>query len=104
MAGHQTLFIARTRNAFFSKPYPAPILLIAILSTQTIAALFVGFGIIVTAIPWAYIGLIWAYTLVWMFIADGIKVLLYRHLDFTSTRHQKFLKTIKESFQSRSSK
>ncbi len=100
VAGHQTLFIARTRNAFFSKPYPAPILLVSILSTQLIAALFVGFGIFVTAIPWSYIGLIWAYTLVWMFIADMVKVLLYRHLDFTSTHHQKFLKTIKESFHS----
>lgn len=104
VAGHQTLFIARTRNAFFSKPYPAPILLSSILTTQLIAALFVGFGIFVTAIPWSYIALIWAYTLVWMFIADGVKVLLYRHLDFMSTHHQKFLKTIKESFLSHFSK
>lgn len=84
VAGHQTLFVARTRNAFFAQPYPAPILLVAILLTQLIAALFVGFGIFVTAISWAYIGLIWVYALIWMFIADGIKILLYRHLDFAA--------------------
>ena len=101
VAGHQTLFIARTRGAFYSKPYPAPILWIAILSTQVLAALFVASGLFVTALPWKYIGLIWGYTLVWMFIADRVKILLYRHLDFTSTGHQKFLKTIRSSFFSR---
>lgn len=97
VAGHQTLFIVRTRNAFFSKPFPAPILLVSILSTQLIAALFVGLGIFVTAISWSYIGLIWAYTLVWMFIEDGVKMLLYRHLDFTGRHHQEFLQSVKKS-------
>ncbi len=100
VAGHLTLFIARTKNTFFSKPYPAPILLISILATQVIAALFVGFGVFVTAISWEYIGLIWAYALTWMFIEDGIKVLLYRHLDFRGSHHQKFLRKIKEPFRS----
>lgn len=98
VAGHQTLFVTRTKNAFYSKPYPAPILLTAILSTQVIAALFVGFGIFVEAIPWTHILLIWAYTLGWMFIADRVKIIAYRHLDFMSQHHQKFLQTIKESF------
>lgn len=101
VAGHQTLFITRTRNAFFRKPFPSPILLIAILTTQLFAALIVGCGIIVTAIPWTYIGLLWAYTLVWMFIEDGVKILMYRHLDFSGGHHQKFLKTIRASFHSR---
>lgn len=101
VAGHQTLFITRTRSAFYSKPYPAPILLAAILTTQLIAALFVGFGIYLTPIPWKYIGLIWIYTLIWMFIADRVKIMLYRHLDLTSGHHQKFLERIKQSFQLR---
>ena len=42
VAGHLTLFVARTRKPFFSKPYPAPILLAAILGTQAIAAAIVG--------------------------------------------------------------
>lgn len=100
IAGHQMLFITRTKNAFFSHPYPAPILLGAILTTQVIAALFVGLGIFVTAIPWSYIGLIWAYTLVWMWIEDRAKIMLYRHLDFKNQHPQQFLKTIKKSMHS----
>ena len=84
MAGHQTLFVARTKHAFFAKPYPSPILFTAILATQSIAAMIVGFGILVTAIPWIYIVYLWLYTLMWMFIADGVKNMLYRYLDRNS--------------------
>jgi len=64
----------------------------------------VGLGIFVTAVPWSYIGLIWAYTLVWMFIEDGIKLAVYRYLDFTGTHHKRFLGEIKRSLFSHSTK
>ncbi len=104
VAGHQTLFVARSKKAFFSKPYPSWILLTAIISTQIVAALIVGVGIFMTAIPWKYIGIIWIYALIWMFIADGIKILCYKHLNFESKHHKKFLKTLKESFKFRFTK
>jgi H+-transporting ATPase len=53
VAGHLTLFVARTRRPFLSKPYPAPVLLIAILATQAVAALIVGFGFLVAPISWS---------------------------------------------------
>ena len=81
MAGHQTLFVARTKRAFFLKPYPSPILLTAILTTQLAAALIGGFGIIITLIPWSLIGCLWIYTLIWMFLSDSIKILLYRRMN-----------------------
>ncbi len=77
MAGHQTLFVARSKRALFAKPYPSLILFSAIMITQIIAALIVGFGILITPIPWKYIAYLWLYTLVWMFIADGVKNILY---------------------------
>ena len=80
VAGHQTLFVVRSKYAFFSKPYPSPILLSAILTTQAIAALIVGFGFLVTPIPWTYVLYIWIYATVWMFIADGIKNMLYQYM------------------------
>ena len=80
IAGHQTLFIARAKHAFFAKPYPSPILFSAILITQIIAALIVGFGVLVAPVPWIYIGYLWLYTLFWMFIEDGVKNILYRYL------------------------
>lgn len=80
IGGHETLFVVRNRKAFYRKPYPSPILLIAILSTQVFAALLVGFGWFVPAVSWGYIGLLWLYTLIWMFIEDRVKILLHKRL------------------------
>jgi len=79
LAGHQTLFVARSRRAFWTKPYPAPILITAIIGTQFLATLLVGFGIFLPQLSWIYIGWIWIYAWTWMLIADRIKVLVYKH-------------------------
>jgi len=81
IAGHLTLMVTRSRRFFLSAPYPAPILLFAIIGTQTISTLIAGMGWFVTAIPWGYVGLIWAYCLAWVFVNDGIKLWVYRHLE-----------------------
>ncbi len=96
VAGHLTLFVARTRKPFLTKPYPAPILLTAILSTQAIAAMIVGFGWLVTPIAWKYVGFVWLYCLVWIFIEDWAKLHVYRHLELASKQHRKFLERIQE--------
>lgn len=95
VAGHLTLFVARTRKPFLTRPYPAPILLTAILGTQGIAALIVGFGILVTPIAWKYVGFVWIYCLIWVFIEDWAKLRVYRHLEFNTRRHRQFLERIK---------
>jgi H+-transporting ATPase len=97
LAGHLSLLVARTRKPFWSKPHPAPILLGAILATQIAATLVVGFGLLVTSLPWSYIGLIWAYCLGWVFISDNIKLSVYRHLNLSASRHRSFLNRIQES-------
>jgi len=94
VAGHLTLFVARTRRPFLTKPYPAPILLVAILSTQALAACIVGFGWLVTPIPWLYIGFVWIYCLVWVFIEDWAKLHVYRHLELSGKQHRTFLERI----------
>jgi H+-transporting ATPase len=95
VAGHLTLFVARSRKPFFARPFPAPILLLAIIATQTVAAMIVGFGWFVTPIPWAWIGYIWIYCLVWIFIEDGAKLLVYRHLEMTGRTHRRFLNQVR---------
>jgi H+-transporting ATPase len=98
VAGHLTLFVARSRRQpFFTRPYPAPVLLTAILCTQAIAVLIVAFGIFVTAIPWTYIGLIWLYCIAWIFIEDWVKIRVYRHLEMDTARHRNFLTTAKKA-------
>ncbi len=81
VAGHLTLFVARTKRRFFQSPLPAPILLVAVLSTQAVAAMIVGFGWFVAKIPWIDVGFVWAYALAWIFIEDEMKVRVYRYLD-----------------------
>ena len=97
VAGHLTLLVARTRRPFWSKPYPAPILLGAILATQVVAVLIVGFGFLMTPLPWSYIGLIWIYCLIWVFIEDWAKINVYRHLNLSKPHHRSFLQRIKSS-------
>jgi H+-transporting ATPase len=100
VAGHLTLFVARTRKPFLSKPFPAPVLLGAILSTQALAALIVGFGWLVAPIPWKYVGFVWLYCLVWVFIEDWAKLHVYRHLELSGKQHRRFLDRIQETLHS----
>ncbi len=95
VAGHLTLFVARTRRPFLTRPYPAPILLIAIFATQCVAAMIVGFGWLVASIPWSYVGLVWGYCLIWIFIEDWFKLHIYRHLALTRKDHKEFLDKVK---------
>lgn len=96
VAGHMTLFVARTRRPFLTKPHPAPILLGAILGTQALAALIVGCGWLVAPIAWKYVGFVWLYCLVWVIIEDWAKLRVYRHLEFNTKRHREFLERMKE--------
>lgn len=96
VAGHLTLFVARSRKPFFSRPYPAPLLLGAILGTQAVAVMIVVFGWFVAPLPLTYVGLIWAYCLTWIFIEDLAKLIIYRHLDLGSRHHLRFLKILKQ--------
>jgi H+-transporting ATPase len=92
VAGHMTLFVARTRRPFFTSPFPAWRLLGAILTTQVIAALIVGLGVFVTAVPWSWVGYVWLYCIAWMFIEDWAKLRVYHHYDLTGPEHGEFLK------------
>jgi H+-transporting ATPase len=97
VAGHLTLFVARTRGSFFSEPYPAPALLWSAVITKVLATLFVlyPFGLI-APISWSNVGLIWGYCIVWIFIEDVAKIMVYRHLEMSGTRHRSFLKMLKQ--------
>jgi len=100
VAGHLTLFVARTRHSFLAPPSPSPLLLFAIISTQILAAFISGFGWFVTPIAWSTVVLIWAYCLCWIVIEDGLKLWVYRHLDYQGDKHSRFLRFLKDSLHS----
>jgi H+-transporting ATPase len=97
VAGHLTLLVARSRGTFWAPPYPAAVVVGAILATQAAGVLIVGLGVFMTAIPWSYVALIWGYCLVWLFVEDFAKRLVYAHLDASGPRHRRFLDVSRRS-------
>jgi len=80
VAGHLTVFVARTEGPFWSVR-PARILVLAVGLTQLTATLITVYGILLPAMGWALAGLVWAYALGFFLLTDMLKVLLYRYLD-----------------------
>jgi H+-transporting ATPase len=97
VAGHLTLFVSRTRGPYLKKPYPAPILIWSALGTKLMATLLAAYGLgLISPISWFEIGLVWAYSVVWSFITDWAKIMVYRHFDMRGRRHRGFLSILKE--------
>jgi H+-transporting ATPase len=80
VAGHLTVFLARTRGPFYSIR-PARILWTAVLGTQAIATLIAVYGLFMTPLGWKWAALVWGYALVWFLVTDRVKLLAYRILD-----------------------
>ena len=95
VAGHLTLFVARTRKPFSSRPYPAPIMVWSAVGTKALATLVAGFGFgLITPVPWWAVGMAWGYAIAWMLLLDWVKVEAYRHLALSGGRHRRFLERL----------
>ncbi len=92
VAGHLVLFVARSREHFWKRPWPAPIMVWSAVITKVAATLLAtyGFGVI-TPISWPEIALIWGYSMASAWITDLVKVAVYRHMENRVPRHQRFL-------------
>jgi H+-transporting ATPase len=80
VAGHLTVFLARTRGPFWSIR-PARILWIAVFGTQIIATFIAVYGVFMTPISWGWAGFVWGYAILWFLFNDGVKLLAYRIFD-----------------------
>ena len=80
VAGHLTIFLARTRGPFWSIR-PARVLWLAVLGTQMLATLIAISGLFMTSLNWRYAALVWGYALAWFLVTDRVKLLAYRLLD-----------------------
>ena len=80
VAGHLTVFVARTRGRFWSIR-PAPILLVAVIGTQVIATLIAVYGLFMTPLGWKWAGFVWVYALGWFLVNDQVKLIAYRVLN-----------------------
>ena len=82
VAGHLTVFVARTRGPFWSNR-PSAVLLAAVIGTQVVATLIAVYGLFMPAIGWNWAAFVWAYALVWFFVNDRVKLAAYRIFDVT---------------------
>ena len=80
VAGHLTIFLTRTRGAFWSIR-PAKILWMAVLGTQIIATFIAVYGFLMPPLGWGWAGFVWVYALVWFLVSDRVKLLAYRIFD-----------------------
>lgn len=80
VAGHLTIFLARTRGPFWSIR-PSGLLFWSAILTKILATLLVVYGIYLTPLGWKLSGLVWGYALVAFVITDFIKVRLYHLID-----------------------
>lgn len=73
--GHMLLFVVRSCRAMFLPTWPAAPLFFAIVAIQIVAVLMCAYGVLVPALPWALIGVVWAYVIVWTILTDAVKVI-----------------------------
>ena len=80
VAGHLTIFVTRTRRAFWTIR-PATILLLAVGGTQLLATLIAVYGVFMAPIGWRWALVVWGYALAWFLVNDRIKLAAYRIFD-----------------------
>ena len=80
VAGHLTVFVARTKGPFWSIR-PATVLLVAVAGTQVLATVIAVYGLdLMEPIGWGWAAVVWGYALVWFLVEDAAKLLFYRLL------------------------
>ncbi|HEY0255803.1 MAG TPA: plasma-membrane proton-efflux P-type ATPase, partial [Candidatus Methylacidiphilales bacterium] len=80
VAGHLTVFLARTRGPFWSIR-PSLILGMAVFGTQIVATLIAVYGFLMSPLGWEWAGFVWVYAFAWFLVSDPLKLLAYRIFD-----------------------
>lgn len=85
VAGHLTIFLARTRGPFWSIR-PGALLFWSAVTTKILATLVAVYGWYMVPIGWKLAAFVWGYAIVAFLLTDFIKVYGYRLLDHTGVR------------------
>ncbi len=81
VAGHMTIYLARTgKQHFWEPPLPSATLFSVAEITQVGATLIAVYGLFMTPVGWTIALLVWGYALVFFVINDLIKVFLFRFI------------------------
>ena len=88
VAGHLTVFVARTKGHFWSVK-PAKPLLFAVIGTQLVATLITVYGLLLPGMGWGLAALVWGYAFTLFIVTDFAKVGLYRLLNHTGIKFRR---------------
>ncbi len=73
VSGHLTMFVTRTRNAFW-KVRPSRPLFVALISTMVVGYLMTSFGLGVISIGYLLGGFVILYAFAWFLVEDGLRI------------------------------
>lgn len=73
VSGHLTMFVTRTKRAFW-KIRPSRPLLVALLSTMVVGYVMAALGLGITAVGNAMAGFVVVYALAWFLVEDGLRI------------------------------
>ena len=88
VAGHLTIFLARTRGPFWSIA-PSPALLWSAVATKLLATFITVYGWYVEPLGWKLAIFVWGWAFGAFFIQDMCKLVVYRLLDHTGIKFRK---------------
>jgi len=77
VSGHLTMFVTRTRKAFWKVPPSRP-LLVALLSTMVVGFIMTSFGLGLTSIGIPLSSFVVGYAFIWFLVEDGLRLLYDR--------------------------
>ena len=87
VAGHMTLYLARTgEEHFWTRPLPSIRLFLATELTQVAGTILAVYGILMQPLGWVYAGLVWGYAIMFFLINDFVKVKTVKILNQNSSR------------------
>ncbi|MBL1214599.1 MAG: plasma-membrane proton-efflux P-type ATPase [Ignavibacteriae bacterium] len=80
IAGHLTIFVARTRDHFWSNS-PSRTLVLSAIATKILATVFAVYGWFISPIGWQLALFVWGYAIASFILTDFIKVFFYKHIN-----------------------
>lgn len=77
VAGHLTVFVARTRRRFWKRPAPSPLLLTAVVTAQVLATVIALTGFLMSPLHWTLAVVVWLWSILWFIVHDQVKLAAY---------------------------
>ncbi len=90
VSGHMTIYLTRNTGWVWQRPWPSWKLVVPCEATQLLGTLIVVYGVAMAPIGWPLALFVWGYTVVSFFIANVVKIAVYRllgHLAPSQVRH-----------------